>query len=245
MAIGLGCLFGLRLPANFESPYKASSLIEFWHRWHMTLSRFVRDYIYIPLGGNRKGSLKQAGNIFIIMLIGGIWHGTGATFIVWGGIHGILLVINHFWRQLRKSLGHSLENKNIISEVLNRSITFLTVTVLWVIFRAENIDVALSMIQSLFGVHASPDAEFNNIKISEDRLWFLCLIVWLSPNMKEIMSRCFGEGRETDMERHISESKKHWYHWRPNTWWSAYTTILFVISLMGLTNSGRFIYFQF
>jgi alginate O-acetyltransferase complex protein AlgI len=245
IAIGLGCMFGLRLPANFESPYKASSLIDFWHRWHMTLSRFFRDYIYIPLGGNRNGALKRSGNIFMIMLVGGIWHGTGASFIVWGGAHGICLMINHFWRELRESLGQSRGSKSILSEMLNRIITFLTVAVLWIIFRAENLGVAFSMIQSLLGLNSVPDADFNNIKISEDRLWFLLLIVWFGPNMKEIMSSYFDEAKKPDLIEHTLDSKKRWYHWHPNTGWASLTTVLFIMSLLELAKSGRFIYFQF
>ena len=244
IAIGLGCIFGLRLPANFESPYKASSLIDFWHRWHMTLSRFFRDYIYIPLGGNRNGALKRSGNIFMIMLVGGIWHGTGASFIVWGGAHGICLMINHFWRELRVSLGQSLGSKNILSEILNRIITFLTVAVLWALFRAESLNVAVSIIQSLFGFHTSPDVDFNNIKISEDRLWFLILIVWFAPNMKEIMSKYF-EGENVGVAQHNSVIGRRWYHWYPNTWWAAFTSILFIMSLLELAQTERFIYFQF
>ena len=244
MAVGLGCLLGIRLPINFESPYKASSLIEFWHRWHMTLSRFVRDYIYIPLGGNRKGSLKCTGNIFIIMLIGGIWHGTGTTFIVWGSLHGGLLAINHFWRQLQNSLGYSLERKNFIYEISGCVITFTTVAVLWVLFRAEGLDVAVSIIQSLFGFHTSQGVDFNNIKISEDRLWFLILIVWFAPNMKEIMSKYF-EGENVGVTKHNSVIGRRWYHWYPTTWWAAFTSILFIMSLLELTQGERFIYFQF
>jgi alginate O-acetyltransferase complex protein AlgI len=244
IAIGIACLFGFRFPFNFESPYKASSLIEFWHRWHMTMSRFFRDYLYIPLGGNRNGFLKRAGNILIIMLIGGIWHGTGATFIIWGSLHGGLLVINHFWRQLRNSLGYSIQRKNFIYKISGCVITFITVAVLWVLFRAHSLDVAISIFQSLFGFHTSPGAAFNNIKISEDRLWFLILIVWFAPNMKEIMSKYF-ESENFGEVRHDFMLRRRWYHWYPNTWWAAFTTVLFVISVLELTQSRQFIYTQF
>jgi len=245
MAIGLGCLFGIRLPVNFESPYKASSFIEFWRRWHISLSRFVRDYIYIPLGGNYKGLLNQTGSIFIIMLVGGIWHGTGYTFIVWGGLHGICLAINHFWRQLRKWKDYySSEEKNFVSEVVGRIITFSTVVVLWVFFRAENLDIALSIIQSLFGFHTSPEVDFNNIKINEDRLWFLIIIVWFAPNMREIMSKYYkNEGFSAT--QYSLEEGRCWYHWHPSTWWAAFTAILFIMSLLEVTQSRPFIYFQF
>ena len=245
MAIGLGYLFGLRLPQNFESPYKASSLIDFWRRWHMTLSEFSRDYIYIPLGGNRKGPLQRSRNILLIMLAGGIWHGAGITFIVWGGAHGICLVVNHFWREFRMSLGHSLGSEKFIGKAAARIVTFLTITVLWVFFRAENLDAALSMIQSLLGLHTAPDLGVNNIKINEDRLWFLLLIIWFAPNLREIMSAHHRENKKSNALKQTPASERYWYHWRPNLWWAALTTILFVVSILGLTQSQRFIYLQF
>ena len=101
MAIGLALLFGIRLPVNFRSPYQATSIIEFWRRWHITLSRFLRDYLYIPLGGNRLGEQRRYINLLVTMLLGGLWHGAGWNFLVWGGLHGIYLSINHLWRGWR------------------------------------------------------------------------------------------------------------------------------------------------
>src|SRR5260370_17034201 len=95
MAVGLALLFGIRLPVNFRSPYQATSIIEFWRRWHITLSRFLRDYLYIPLGGNRLGERRRYINLLVTMLLGGLWHGAGLTFLVWGGLHGTYLCINH------------------------------------------------------------------------------------------------------------------------------------------------------
>ena len=100
MAIGLARMFGVKLPANFNSPYKSTSIIDFWRRWHMTLSRFLRDYLYVPLGGNRKGSLRRYLNLMITMLLGGLWHGAGWTYVAWGGLHGLYLLANHGWRNL-------------------------------------------------------------------------------------------------------------------------------------------------
>ena len=245
IAVGLGYLFGFRLPINFESPYKASSLISFWHRWHITLSQFIRDYIYIPLGGNRHGSIRRSVNIITIMLISGIWHGSGATFIIWGGVHGIGLAINHTWREFRKSLGYSLENKNFLSKITARIFTFLTVTILWVFFRAENLDASLSIFQSLLGLNGLSVSDFNNIKINEDRLWFLILIVSFAPNMREIMSKHTTENKKSNSSQQSLDLEKRWYHWHPNHWWAALTAILFIVSLLELTQSREFIYFQF
>ena len=101
MAVGLALLFGIRLPVNFRSPYKATSIIEFWRRWHITLSRFLRDYLYIPLGGNRLGEQRRYQNLLVTMLLGGLWHGAAWNFVIWGGLHGIYLCINHLWRAWR------------------------------------------------------------------------------------------------------------------------------------------------
>ena len=101
MAIGLAYMFGIKLPINFNSPYKSTCIIDFWRRWHITLSRFLRDYLYIPLGGNRKGSVRRSFNLLLTMLLGGLWHGAGWTFVIWGMLHGFYLLINHAWRKLR------------------------------------------------------------------------------------------------------------------------------------------------
>lgn len=98
MALGLGLMLGLRLPENFNSPYKSTGIVDFWRRWHITLSAWLRDFLYIPLGGNRAGRLKQYRNLFLTMLIGGAWHGAGWTFMIWGALHGLMLSVNHFFR---------------------------------------------------------------------------------------------------------------------------------------------------
>ena len=100
MATGLALMFGIRLPVNFLSPYKAASIIDFWRRWHMTLSRFLRDYLYIPLGGNRQGPGRRMANLMLTMILGGLWHGAGWTFVLWGALHGIYLMINTLWRAI-------------------------------------------------------------------------------------------------------------------------------------------------
>ena len=141
MAIGLGLLFGIWLPINFNSPYKATSIVDFWRRWHITLSDFLRDYLYIPLGGNRLGQWRQANNLLITMLLAGLWHGAGWTFVLWGGLHGVLLVINHrlpTWPE------------NGLWRVGSILITFLLVAFLWVVFRAETLPVAWHYFTSLW-----------------------------------------------------------------------------------------------
>lgn len=153
MAIGLARMFGIRLPLNFNSPYKACNIIEFWRRWHITLSRFLRDYLYYALGGNRKGVARRYTNLLLTMLLGGLWHGAGWTFVLWGMLHGLYLVINHGWQHVRRSLGHDLHESTPWGRVTSRVITFLAVVISWVYFRAENLDVANNILLGMSGAN--------------------------------------------------------------------------------------------
>jgi len=174
MAIGLARMFGVRLPVNFHSPYKANSIIEFWRRWHITLSRFLRDYLYFSLGGNRKGNARKFINMFITMLLGGLWHGAGWTFVMWGGMHGVYLIINHAWRMFSKLIGIQDLGNDRIKQGLCRFITFMSVTLAWVFFRSESFDASLNILNSLFGLNGislpkflySEANEYENIYIN-------------------------------------------------------------------------------
>jgi D-alanyl-lipoteichoic acid acyltransferase DltB (MBOAT superfamily) len=140
MAIGLGLMFGIKLPANFRSPYKSASIVEFWRRWHITLSHFLRDYLYITLGGNRHGRLRANSNLLITMLLGGLWHGAGWQFILWGGVHGLLLVINHYWRHLSAWR---------LPRLVAVPLTLLVVMLAWIPFRADSLTTSLHMFEGL------------------------------------------------------------------------------------------------
>src|SRR5262249_28616579 len=148
MAIGLSRLFGVRLPANFDSPYKARNIIEFWRRWHMSLSQFLRDYLYIPLGGNRHGKGRRYLNLMITMLLGGLWHGANWTFVAWGGLHGIFLACNHGWHRLRELAGFPA-GANPLGRLVGTALTFLAVVASWVIFRAESLPAAMSILKAM------------------------------------------------------------------------------------------------
>ncbi|MFJ7977687.1 MBOAT family O-acyltransferase [Peribacillus sp. NPDC096379] len=150
MAIGAALLFNIRLPMNFNSPYKALSIQDFWRRWHITLSNFLTRYIYIPLGGNRKGPIRTYINIMIIFLVSGIWHGAGWTFIIWGLMHGIASVINRLWSQAGFKL----------PKLLAWFITFQFVNAAWVFFRAPSIDAAIMVFKSMIG--------WNGIRLPEN-----------------------------------------------------------------------------
>jgi len=142
MAIGLGLLFGIRLPVNFDSPYKSASIIEFWRRWHMTLSRFLRHYLYIPLGGNRRGEARRYLNLMITMALGGIWHGAGLTFVLWGAVHGALLALNHLWRAFSPWRP---------PRPLAVALTFGLVILAWVPFRAPDLGTTVAVWRAMLG----------------------------------------------------------------------------------------------
>lgn len=141
MAVGLGLFFNMHLPINFNSPYKADSIIDFWRRWHMTLSTFLRNYLYIPLGGNR--SNRQLRNLFLTMVLGGLWHGAGWTFILWGACHGLFLTINHLWRK----------GGIKFPVVAAKGLTLLSVIVAWVLFRSPTVEKALSILNGMAGLN--------------------------------------------------------------------------------------------
>jgi alginate O-acetyltransferase complex protein AlgI len=150
MAVGLARLFGITLPINFFSPYKATSIIEFWRRWHISLSQFLRDYLYVPLGGSHKGHYRTYANLFITMLMVGFWHGAGWTFVLWGTIHGVLLVINHAWRNSPATrLGFPVRFTRPISWLA----TFLCVVLAWVVFRAPTFESAGHLLSAMTGMH--------------------------------------------------------------------------------------------
>ena len=151
MAIGLSLMFNVRLPLNFNSPYKATSIIEFWRRWHMTLSRFLCDYLYIPLGGSRNGKAQRYLNLMITMLLGGLWHGAGWTFVVWGGLHGFYLMVNHAWRGFKGKMGWGDGGK--LATLGAGALTFLAVVVGWVFFRADSFSSAMTMLHGMAGMN--------------------------------------------------------------------------------------------
>jgi D-alanyl-lipoteichoic acid acyltransferase DltB (MBOAT superfamily) len=163
MAIGVSLLFNIKLPINFNSPYKATSIQDFWRRWHITLSSFLKDYIYIPLGGSRKGTFRTSVNLMATFILGGIWHGAGWTFILWGFLHGMALVINHFW----KSIGLK------IPTLLAWFITFNFVNITWIFFRAKEWSDALKVLEGMFAFHTLSIS--SNMDLHPD--WFLMTFI--------------------------------------------------------------------
>ena len=191
MAYGLSYIFGIILPINFYSPYKARSIIDFWRRWHITLSTFLKDYLYIALGGNRFGSTRRYINLLVTMLLGGLWHGANWTFVVWGALHGAYLVINHVFRHFMGA------RKSALVDALGWPITFLVVVVAWVFFRATSLGVAFDVLQAMLGgtfhqVAGEGLLGFNRImQIYECLAWLIVcgLIAFFVPNAYELIQR--------------------------------------------------------
>jgi D-alanyl-lipoteichoic acid acyltransferase DltB (MBOAT superfamily) len=190
MAIGLALLFGIRLPLNFNSPYKSRSIIDFWRCWHMTLSRFLRDYLYIPLGGSRHGPVRRQVNLMLTMLLGGLWHGASWTFVVWGGLHGLYLQVNHAWRHLvHKSprLQALLARHARAAALAGWALTFLAVVVAWVFFRAETFGGSANMLAGMFAGHAAVEAQLADLAMASYIALGLA-IAFLAPNSQQLLT---------------------------------------------------------
>ena len=238
MAIGISLLFGIHLPINFNAPYQATNIIEFWRRWHISLSNFLRDYLYIPLGGNKKGLRQRYINLMITMILGGLWHGANWTFILWGLAHGLLLSWNHFWRSLAISQAFNIKICKPVFWIL----TFIVICFTWVLFRVEDVHHLQPVYAGLMGFNG-----FTNLKLSwafaehlkASRLYELLalsfLIIWL--------------GKPSHL---LIESLRHWHQ---KTLWLpiaikingiavlVFIFMMYCINMVG--NYNPFLYFQF
>lgn len=251
MALGLGLMLGLRLPENFNSPYKSTGIVDFWRRWHITLSAWLRDFLYIPLGGNRAGRLMQYRNLFLTMLIGGAWHGAGWTFMVWGALHGLMLCVNHFFRAGIK--GTAAENVLAAAplRLLSIAFTFLCINFCWVVFRALSLDGALRMYTAMFtGPFLAAEQATDGLDGTSAFLttllpnnyfpgWqplallALCaVLVWAFPNSREIL-----RGR--------TDGSRPRLVWRTSGLWATGLAVLTFVSLILVSRQSTFLYFQF
>ncbi len=238
MAIGLARLFGIVFPANFNSPYKAESIIDFWRRWHMTLSRFLRDYLYIPLGGGRCHPLRRHANLMITMLLGGLWHGAGWTFVIWGGLHGLFLVINHAWRALPKP---ELLPPTV-ARWLARLLTFFAVVMGWVFFRAESLAAARSIFEGMIGLHGASRSDPYYFGLPELRgLIVMFLVAWGLPNVQQLLYR-YRPVLETYPGETPAPGR---LEWKPGAAWAMATAALLVAAAINLTRVSEFLYYQF
>jgi alginate O-acetyltransferase complex protein AlgI len=215
MAIGLALMLNIVLPENFDSPYQARSIVDFWRRWHMTLSSFLRDYLYIPLGGSRAGAARRYVNLFITMLLGGLWHGASWTFVLWGGLHGMFLVVNHLWRRT------GLRMPSAIAWAL----TLGAVMVGWVFFRAPTLERAQVILSGMAGLSGFewPDFAYS---IGGNRFKLL---------LPALAVALWGPNRQAIVE----------WPWRSDYAYAAAFAVLAVLSLLRFGDPSPFLYFLF
>ncbi len=216
MAIGIALLFNIKLPINFNSPYKSISIQDFWRRWHITLSNFLRDYIYIPLGGNRKGEFRTYTNLIITFLLGGLWHGAGWTFVFWGFLHGVALVVHRLWKKLNIK----------VNTLLAWFITFNFINITWVFFRAKEWNDAIKVLKAMFfGELVTNDIWLSNIYADKYLMLQLALaggLVFLAKNSMELQKK-----------------------FAINNYTLTFIVLLLVSSFLNLSGVHEFLYFNF
>jgi alginate O-acetyltransferase complex protein AlgI len=230
MAIGISLMFGIFLPLNFNSPYKAASIIDFWRRWHMTLSQFLRDYLYIPLGGNRRGRVLRYVNLMVTMALGGLWHGAAWTFVAWGVLHGVYLCINHAWSNYGPAVAPRFTR---LADMAAFILTFLAVVVAWVLFRADSMASAISILSKM----TSPSqVVFGRVEMAYSVfIVAYAALAWLAPNTQTIM----GYDHKT---RTVGEALGRWQK-RPAFLYA--TAAVLAFGILGIQQHSEFIYFRF
>lgn len=221
MASGIANMYGMELPMNFNSPYKAVDIIDFWDRWHITLTRFFTRYIYIPLGGSRKGTVRTYLNILIVFLVSGIWHGAGWNYILWGLLHGVANILNKIFKKPIKKI-----------PIISRIATFVFVSITWVFFRAKNVSYALEMLKNMFSFSsfAVSDTIKGNLSFVPGpwhiiALALIGIVIYLSMFSKNALEK----------------SEK----FTPKLLNGVMTIILFVFSVLQLSQVSEFLYFNF
>jgi len=271
MAIGLARMVGIVLPLNFYSPYKALNISEFWRRWHITLSKFLKDYVYITLGGNRLGSLSRYKNLFLTMFIGGMWHGAGWNFVFWGVLHGSYLVSHQLWANL--TCGWNLNIPISIKRLLAWSLTFFAVIVGWVFFRATSFDGAVAVLHAMGGGNGISIPNAIMVRMGDLQYvltdfgiqtylggggrflytwtWILILspIVLTLPNTQDLFFKQQGSLSKKAFDRNNSL----WplfgviqrIQWQDNLMWAMIISVAFITSIMTLSQVSEFLYFQF
>ena len=233
MALGVALMFNIRLPINFNSPYKALSIQDFWRRWHITLSRFLRDYIYIPLGGNRKGELHTYANLFTVFLIGGLWHGASWMFVIWGALHGFAIVIHRAWQQTGLSM----------NKWLAWFITFNFVNIAWIFFRAKD----WAQVTKILNGMVYGDIIFSD-KL-ENKFFFLKNI---GIEFGQFMMHLGGSASTwvwiicaSIILLMTSNSVKLTKEFKPSKFNLIAITLLFIDALIHLSKNSKFLYFNF
>lgn len=234
MAIGLARCLGYTLPINFNGPYKSASVVEFWRRWHITLSHFLRDHLYIPLGGNRLGEMRRSINLMATMLLGGLWHGAAWTFVIWGGLHGLALTVNHYWAKYGPSGWFDGRRK-----FLAIGLTFAFTTIAWVFFRAESWAGAGRILAGMFGFSGWGLGGFELEAIA----WviFGLGIVWSLPDTPEVFSDVIDEQSMKDAQI----KPKPGVRWRFGRGAALAAAAIFFLSVLNAWKTSEFIYYTF
>ena len=261
MAVGLGLLFNFRLPINFAAPFRAASIIDLWRRWHITLSRFLRDFVYVPLGGSNCGPLRRSCNLVMTMVLGGLWHGANWTFIAWGAFNGVLLVLNHAWRSWRGTRTPS--RSGLFAGWLA---TFTAFAIGMAMFRSADIGAAHHMLLAMAGLADGPESP-DHIRVAADlysirhgylseslvRAWFgvnwsvvatlstlaALAIALLVPDTMELVDYREGEPH-SDWRRSPGRLA-----WRPSPGWLAFVGIVFASAFTFFWEFNEFLYYQF
>lgn len=263
MAIGLSRMFGVKLPLNFDSPYKARNISDFWRRWHMTLSRFLRDYLYVPLGGNRYGKLRRYLNLILTMFLGGLWHGAAWTFAVWGLLHGAYLAVNHAFQAVKPRLPRLIRSV-WLAGALSVALTYLATVVGWVFFRAESLQAAWNILAAMLGGNgvALPDALLiraptflqsaaaavgirpelgggTEFVVLWTKIVLLHVVVFTLPNTQQIMGRF-----EPALDFH-APARRHRLTATFGLRWATAIGALGGLGLLAMTRHSEFLYYQF
>ncbi len=252
MAVGLSKMFNFNLPFNFNSPYKAKNLIDFWRRWHMSLSNFLRDYLYIRLGGNRLGPVRRYINLFVTMALGGLWHGANLTFLFWGVFHGLGLIVNHFWRAIMPGA----ISEHFLYKATASMITLLFVVLMWTIFRSDSMSDAAYLMGRLFDV-----SSYNLMP----KIYQPFLSKYLGDSVGYVeMTHLFGYKQPIviivlfifcrfayntqELILNQSTGSAWWVKyiiWRPSYHWFASLVLFAATSWYFLSDKTEFLYFQF
>jgi len=257
MAIGIGRMMGIDIAVNFDSPYKACNIIDFWKRWHITLSRFFTKNIYIPLGGNRRGDVRMYANLFLVFFLSGLWHGAGWNYILWGVMHGVLYCVTRWWQKYVKKRQEAPEMRtvqvaiaskstNVIMQTCKIFLTFLYVNVAWVFFRSESIGQAIALFRQMFvgGIALPQKAIYDAFNL--DEFWYVMKILHLTNfafseyilmivfTVVILLITFFG--------KNVHEMAKTW----KMSWISApLVAVIFVWCVVSLAGVSTFLYFNF
>lgn len=246
MASAISMMIGIELPVNFNSPYKATNIVDFWKRWHITLTGFFTKYLYIPLGGNRRGKFRKYLNYLVVFLISGVWHGRGYTFLVWGLLHGVLFVITRMWMDRNKTSLVKRTGSNPVKTVVSTILTFAYVNLAWVFFRAPSLKDAVTLIGRMFvgGKKALPSGLTSVFRL--DEFWY---VIKVTPLMKTsfvwdlcmwlflIVSAYIIFFRKNALEQ-IKSVKL-------SIWTTLVTALFLVWSILSFSGVGTFLYMNF